>query len=42
MKIIVTGAGGLIGFEAVKYFISKNKVWGIDNNMRSKFFGKII
>jgi len=41
MKVLVTGAAGLIGSEAVKYFLKNgNLVWGIDNNMRSKFFGK--
>lgn len=39
MKYLVTGAGGLIGSEAVKYFLNSGLVWGIDNNMRSKFFG---
>ena len=41
MKVLVTGAGGLIGSEASKYFLSKgDKVIGIDNDMRSEFFGK--
>lgn len=41
MKVLVTGAGGLIGSEAVKYFLKNgNLVWGIDNNMRSAFFGE--
>jgi len=39
MKVLITGSGGLIGSEAVRFFLNKNKVWGIDNNMRSKFFG---
>lgn len=42
MKIaIVTGAAGLIGSEAVRFFSSKmDLVAGIDNNMRSYFFGE--
>lgn len=40
MKILVTGALGLVGSEAVKFFAAKNwEVVGIDNNMRSDFFG---
>ena len=42
MKIvIITGSGGLVGAEAVKFFSKKfSKVIGIDNVMRSYFFGK--
>ena len=40
-KIIVTGAGGLIGSEAVSFFAEKGfEVLGIDNNMRKYFFGE--
>lgn len=40
-KIIVTGAGGLIGSEVVRYMLDKNiEVIGIDNNMRADFFGE--
>jgi len=40
MKILVTGAGGLIGSEAVEYYGRQDhQVWGIDNNMRQAFFG---
>lgn len=40
-KILVTGAGGLIGSEVVKYFVRKGiEVIGIDNNMRAGFFGQ--
>ncbi len=38
--VIVTGSSGLIGSEACKFFHSKNyRVIGIDNDMRSYFFG---
>jgi CDP-paratose 2-epimerase len=37
---IVTGAGGLIGAEAAQFFCRKGLVIvGIDNDMRSRFFG---
>ena len=40
MKLLVTGAGGLIGSEACIYWLEKGaSVLGIDNNMRSYFFG---
>lgn len=40
-KILVTGSAGLIGSESVKFFAEKDfEVVGIDNNMRSYFFGK--
>ena len=39
---IVTGSTGLIGFSTSEYFLKKNiKVIGIDNDLRSYFFGKI-
>ncbi|MDR2409271.1 MAG: NAD-dependent epimerase/dehydratase family protein [Bacteroidales bacterium] len=39
--VIVTGAAGLIGSEAVRFFSKKmDLVVGIDNNMRAYFFGK--
>lgn len=39
-KIIITGSAGLIGSEATKFFHDKGfAVIGIDNNMRSYFFG---
>ncbi|MFM2393996.1 MAG: hypothetical protein RLZZ546_1978 [Bacteroidota bacterium] len=38
---IITGSGGLIGSQAVKYFSQFfDKVIGIDNDHRSYFFGK--
>ena len=42
MKLaIVTGSNGLIGSQAVSFLINKNyTVYGIDNDMRSYFFGK--
>ena len=40
MKVLVTGAGGLIGYETSKFFLEKgSEVIGIDNNMRKYFFG---
>ena len=40
MRVLITGAGGLIGFEASKFFLEQNvEVVGIDNNMREYFFG---
>ena len=40
MKVLVTGSGGLIGSEAAKFFADKGfEIVGIDNNMRSYFFG---
>lgn len=41
MKALVTGSGGLIGSEAAKFFAGKGfEIVGIDNDMRSYFFGK--
>ena len=42
MKIaIITGSGGLIGSESVSFFSKHfDKIIGIDNDMRSYFFGK--
>lgn len=40
-KVIITGSAGLIGSESSKFFVKKGfQVIGIDNNMRSYFFGK--
>lgn len=40
-KVLVTGSAGLIGSESVKFFADKDfEVFGIDNDMRSYFFGK--
>jgi CDP-paratose 2-epimerase len=37
---IITGAGGLIGSEAVEHFVSEGfDVVGIENDMRARFFG---
>ncbi len=39
--VLVTGSGGLIGSEAVKFFIDKEfQVIGIDNDLRAYFFGQ--
>ena len=38
---IITGSGGLIGAESVKFFSKKfDKIIGIDNDSRQYFFGK--
>ena len=40
MAIIITGSAGLIGSEAVQFFCGQgHRVVGIDNDMRSRFFG---
>ncbi len=40
-SILVTGSSGLIGGEVVEFFTNRGyTVYGIDNNMREKFFGK--
>lgn len=39
--VLITGSCGLVGSEAVKFFCKKGfEVWGVDNNLRKKFFGK--
>lgn len=39
--ILITGSSGLVGSEAVEYFADKfDVVVGIDNNLRSYFFGR--
>ncbi len=41
MKILITGAGGLIGSEAVEYYCNQgHNVYGIENNQRQVFFGE--
>jgi len=41
MKVLITGSGGLVGFEACKFFLKKKaEIIGIDNNLRKYFFGK--
>lgn len=40
MKALVTGSAGLVGSEAVRFFLEKGyDVIGIDNNKRAEFFG---
>src|SRR5919199_3502414 len=37
---IVTGSGGLIGSESVRYFVERGfHVVGLENDMRARFFG---
>lgn len=39
-NVLITGSAGLIGSEAVKFFVEKGfTIVGIDNNMREYFFG---
>ena len=39
--VLITGSAGLIGSEAVRFYARKDmEVHGIDNDMRSYFFGK--
>jgi len=39
-RVLVTGAGGLIGSETCRFFLNKGfEVLGIDNNLRKYFFG---
>tara|TARA_Y100000590_G_C15709943_1_gene1009928 strand:+ start:68 stop:1111 length:1044 start_codon:yes stop_codon:yes gene_type:complete len=39
--LLITGSGGLIGSESVKFFSGKfSKIIGIDNDKRAYFFGK--
>lgn len=39
--VVVTGSAGLIGSESVRFFAEKGyHVVGIDNDMRSRFFGR--
>ena len=39
--ILITGSTGLIGFAASCFYLDKKRpVIGIDNNLRSYFFGK--
>ena len=41
MRVLITGSAGLIGSEAARFFHNKGYyVVGIDNDMRSYFFGK--
>ena len=41
MRILITGAGGLIGSEAVEYYCAQGyEVYGIENNQRQVFFGE--
>ncbi len=39
--VVITGSGGLIGAQAVRYFASSaDRVIGIDNDLRAYFFGQ--
>ena len=40
-KVLITGSSGLVGSEAVDFFVKKNfKVYAVDNNLRAFLFGK--
>ena len=42
-KVLITGSSGLIGSEAVNFFLKKKfLVFGIDNDLRSKYLEKNI
>lgn len=42
LKLLVTGSGGLIGSECVRYFAGLGwEVVGVDNDMRAQFFGPL-
>lgn len=39
--VVITGSGGLIGAQAVRYFAPRaDRVIGVDNDLRSYFFGE--
>ncbi len=39
--VLITGAGGLIGYSVSNFFLKKNyRVFGIENDKRKFFFGK--
>lgn len=41
-KVLITGSGGLIGSEAVRFFAARGfETYGIDNDLRSYFFGAV-
>jgi len=41
MKVLITGSLGLVGSEAVKYYLNEAaEVHGVDNDMRKHFFGE--
>lgn len=41
MKVLVTGSLGLVGSEAVKFYLNEAaEVHGVDNDMRKHFFGE--
>ncbi len=41
MKALITGSSGLVGSEAVRFLCEKKwTVFGVDNDMRGKMFGK--
>ena len=41
MKILITGASGLIGSEVCTFFAKQgHQIYGVDNNQRAVFFGK--
>jgi len=40
MKVLVTGAAGLVGFHACEFFINRgDEIVAVDNNMRKQLFG---
>ena len=40
-KVLITGSSGLVGSECLDFFHKKKfKIYALDNDYRSKFFGK--
>ncbi len=39
MKILISGAAGMVGSHCAEFFSPKNKIVAVDNLMRSKIFG---
>jgi len=40
MKIFITGILGLVGSQSALSFAKDHEVYGVDNDMRGRLFGK--